>query len=98
MRETWSLRLGATVTTAGVEFRVWAPRLHSVQLLIREEPRRMIQMTAEGNGEFAAVVKHLRAGVDYLFVTEQGRELPDPVSRWQPHGVHGASRVVDPVA
>jgi maltooligosyltrehalose trehalohydrolase len=26
------------------------------------------------------------------------KELPDPVSRWQPEGVHGPSRVVDPAA
>ena len=38
----------------------------------------------------------LGAGADYRFVLEDGRELPDPVSRWQPTGVHGPSRVVDP--
>ncbi len=27
-----------------------------------------------------------------------GRKRPDPVSRWQPQGVHGPSRVVDPAA
>src|SRR5215467_6150428 len=98
MTEAWSLRFGATVTTAGVEFRVWAPNLRSVQVLIREEPPRIVPLAAENNGEFAVVVENLRAGVDYVFVTGQGRELPDPVSRWQPHGVHGASRVVDAAA
>jgi len=95
MAAQWALRYGATVTTGGVEFRVWAPRLRSLQVLIREEAPRIVPLVAEGNGDFAAVVEHLHAGVDYLFVTDEGRELPDPVSRWQPHGVHGASRVVD---
>jgi maltooligosyltrehalose trehalohydrolase len=35
------------------------------------------------------------AGTKYLFRLPDGRELPDPASRFQPVGVHGASAVVD---
>ncbi len=38
----------------------------------------------------------LPAGTDYRFSLEGGEPLPDPRSRWQPAGVHGASRVLDP--
>jgi maltooligosyltrehalose trehalohydrolase len=54
-----------------------------------------------GDGErhfFAATIPNVGAGADYVIVTDDQRALPDPVSRWQPHGVHGASRVVDPNA
>jgi maltooligosyltrehalose trehalohydrolase len=34
-------------------------------------------------------------GADYGFRLDGGEPLPDPRSRWQPHGVHGLSRVVD---
>jgi maltooligosyltrehalose trehalohydrolase len=54
-------------------------------------------MTRAGE-EFHVVVPRLEAGADYAFVTEDDRQYPDPVSRCQPHGVHGASRVVDPNA
>src|SRR5687767_5168925 len=37
-------------------------------------------------------------GTDYAYVLDGGEPLPDPRSRWQPHGVHGHSRVVDPDA
>ena len=37
------------------------------------------------------------AGDDYVFVLD-GDELPDPCSRWQPAGLRGPSRVVDPRA
>ena len=35
------------------------------------------------------------AGADYFYVVG-GNERPDPVSRFQPAGVHGPSRVVEP--
>ena len=51
---------------------------------------------AEG-GIFEGVVDHARAGDDYAYVLNgSDRELPDPVSRFQPAGVHGPSRIVDP--
>src|SRR6516162_10776 len=94
----WSLRFGARVEPSGVEFRIWAPRLRGVQLAILEEPSRIISMLPEECGEFAVFAAGVCAGADYAFLTEQGRRLPDPVSRWQPQGVHGSSRVVDPAA
>ena len=35
-------------------------------------------------------------GTDYAFSVDGGPPRPDPRSAWQPHGVHGASRVYDP--
>ena len=92
----WSLRFGAGAQPSGVHFRVWAPRLRSLEVLILEEPSRVITMHPEEGGEFAGFAEGLRAGADYMFFTGQGRRLPDPVSRWQPQGVHGPTRVVDP--
>jgi maltooligosyltrehalose trehalohydrolase len=94
----WSLRFGARVEAGGVQFRVWAPRLPSVQVAILEDPSRIIAMHPEDDGEFAVFAEGLRPGADYAFVTEQRGRLPDPVSRWQPRGVHGPSRVVAPAA
>jgi maltooligosyltrehalose trehalohydrolase len=47
-------------------------------------------------GEFTVVVPDVPNEADYVFMLDDGRELPDPASRWLPHGVHGASRIVDP--
>jgi maltooligosyltrehalose trehalohydrolase len=46
-------------------------------------------------GVFEARVPGVGAGADYFYVVGGG-ERPDPVSRSQPAGVHGASRVVAP--
>ncbi len=37
-------------------------------------------------------------GDDYRFVLDGGDAWPDPCSRWQPEGVRGPSRVLDPAA
>jgi maltooligosyltrehalose trehalohydrolase len=55
-------------------------------------------MQPENDGEFTAFAEGVRAGADYLYRVDGERGLPDPVSRWQPAGVHGPSRVVDPGA
>lgn len=49
-------------------------------------------------GVFEGTVAGVIAGTDYAFSLDRGPPRPDPVSRWQPEGVHGPSRVVDPGA
>lgn len=76
-------------------FRVWAPVAEQVDVVLPglhvERP-----MRAAGSGWWAAEVPEAGATVDYAFRLDGGEPLPDPRSRWQPHGVHGASRVFDP--
>jgi maltooligosyltrehalose trehalohydrolase len=89
------LSLGARVVPGGVRFRVWAPRARELAVAIRGERFPL----ARGDGDvFEGVVPGAGAGLDYTYVIDGALERPDPASRWQPHGVHGASRVVDPEA
>jgi maltooligosyltrehalose trehalohydrolase len=94
----WSLRFGAGVEPSGVRFRAWAPRQPRLRFVILENPSRILAMHAEDDGEYATFGEGLRAGADYMILVDDGRRRPDPVSRWQPGGVHGPSRVVDPDA
>jgi len=92
----WRLQFGATVESSGVLFRLWAPYLRSVQVRLEGDSERVIEMRPEGDGEFTAFAPGVRPNADYTFLVDGGRSHPDPVSRWQPHGVHGPSRVVEP--
>jgi maltooligosyltrehalose trehalohydrolase len=85
-----------------VRFSVWAPNAHRVAV-------RILDGEAAGEHElervtptlYEGIVAGTAAGTSYKYILfGQGgrRELPDPVSRWQPDGVHGSSRVVDPAA
>ncbi|HEY2732724.1 MAG TPA: malto-oligosyltrehalose trehalohydrolase, partial [Polyangiales bacterium] len=89
-------RFGAHVLSEnrGTEFRVWAPRARSLQLeLIARGDR--VEMAGH-DGVFSCEVKDASAGTDYRYVIDGDLTRPDPRSRHQPDGVHGASRVIDP--
>jgi len=53
---------------------------------------------ADGSGYFDAIVDDVdvTAGIRYQFLLDNSRQRPDPASRYQPDGVHGASQVFDP--
>jgi maltooligosyltrehalose trehalohydrolase len=51
-------------------------------------------MRAAGRGSWELDAE-AAPGADYGFRLDGADPLPDPRSRWQPHGVHGLSRVVD---
>ena len=98
----WKLQFGASVRDGGTaEFRVWAPNLASLAIRILGDSPRTIPMTRSSkseDSEFVATADHVSEGTDYFYVLADGRERPDPVSRWQPGGVHGPSRIVDPAS
>ena len=74
------------------ELRVWAPLPSSVEVEVAGTRHRM---TRDDAGWWSAHVDSARPGTDYAFVLDGGQPRPDPRSAWQPHGVHGASRLVD---
>jgi maltooligosyltrehalose trehalohydrolase len=73
-------------------FRVWAPRAKSLELRIGGRDIAMGDPDCLG---FYAVEADAEHGDDYFYVVD-GKELPDPWSRWQPEGLRGPSRVFDP--
>jgi maltooligosyltrehalose trehalohydrolase len=89
-----SVHLGATVREDGVLFRVWAPHCRTLEVVI--EGRRPLAMSPLGDGLFEAIVPGLPPGMRYQYRLDGERYRPDPVSRFQPEGVHGPSMVVDP--
>src|SRR5579862_1133119 len=98
----WHLKFGANLRGDGTaEFRVWAPNLTNLSVRIFGENPRTIPMTRSAdseNAEFMETVPQASEGTDYFYVLDDERERPDPVSRWQPHGVHAPSRIVNPAS
>jgi maltooligosyltrehalose trehalohydrolase len=80
-------------------FRVWAPDAERVDLVAGDERRPMRPDGDNGgpsdDGWWALDAPGLGGGTDYAFSLDGGPARPDPRSRWQPHGVHGPSRVPD---
>ena len=82
--------------------RVWAPRVDSLAVRVAGRPDVPLVATngvsAGGlvaGGVFSGEVD-AAPGDDYELVLPGGRTLPDPLSRWQPYGLRGPSRVLDP--
>lgn len=83
-------------------FSVWAPDARTVAVQFHSpdggatgDP---VALTRSDAGWWTVDVADAGAGTDYTFVIDDGPGLPDPRSAWQPHGVHGPSRVFDPGA
>ena len=87
--------LGARLGADGrCSFRVWAPFADTVELELESvgsSSRHALQR--ESRGYHALTVTDVAEGTRYRFRVD-GTSLPDPASRWQPDGVHGASAVL----
>jgi maltooligosyltrehalose trehalohydrolase len=55
-----------------------------------------IDLEPRATGIFEQTVPEAAPGTDYFYRLDGRREVPDPVSRYQPAGVHGPSQVIDP--
>lgn len=89
---------GATMTgPQSVSFRVWAPGSNDVSVkIVSAGATAEIPLNKDPMGYFEGVAKGVRPGDLYFYVLDHDHRYPDPASRFQPNGVHGASQVVDP--
>ena len=93
-----STRHGAELQEDGASFRVWAPDVRQVELVLESEAARRIGMQREDDGFHVARVARVGAGARYRFLLDDRGPFPDPASRFQPEGPHGPSALVDPGA
>jgi len=84
---------GAYLCDDGVEFCVHATRAQRVDVVLDGARFPLDRIDA---ATFAAHVPGIGAGTRYRYSLDGGEALPDPWSRWQPDGPHGASCVLDP--
>ncbi len=88
------LRLGALAQAdGGCRFLVWAPRAERLEVYLPERDR-AFAMRPGPDGYFSLELPDLPPGTRYFYQFPDGRRRPDPASRRQPEGVHGASQVI----
>ena len=97
-RPAWRPRFGAYPETSGITFRVWAPWRKQVELVVApgSPSARHLPLTSSGDGIFSGWFDEVTSGDLYAYVLDGEGPFPDPVSRFQPQGVHGPSAIVDP--
>jgi maltooligosyltrehalose trehalohydrolase len=86
--------LGASILPNSVTFRVWAPRCRSVDVEV--DGRAIEPLLPAAGGMFEATLEGISEGARYRYRLDGVRYRPDPVSRFQPEGVHGPSVAIDP--
>jgi len=90
--------LGAQVNGNQTEFRIWAPfaeRL-TLRLLRRNGNRDDFPMQRSENGDFRLNANASPGDKYFYLINDDPLQLPDPVSRFLPDGVHGPTAIVDP--
>ncbi len=88
--------IGAEVSPEGAHFRVWAPGRERLAVLL--EGKAAAQMEKDQDGYWSCFAEGAKAGDRYRLQLDGGESYPDPASRFQPDGPHGASEIVDPAA
>ena len=91
-------RLGATVDDDRTRFELWSPDAASVDVQLVDGRVVALHRAVDAVGAddtWTVTVEGVTHGDRYRFRRDGGEWLPDPASRWQPDGVHGASAVVD---
>ena len=74
------------------EIRVWGPKPRKVELQLDAQ---RLEMHPDQHGWWRIEHDAIQPGADYSFFLDDAGPFPDPRSQFQPHGVHGPSRVVD---
>ena len=88
--------LGSTrLDPSAVEFLVWAPRAKRVEVRLVSARDKYISLRSEEFGYFHGIADVRGKECRYLYRLNGETERPDPASRYQPDGVHGASSLVD---
>jgi len=97
MKPPVSYPLGATLLEDGrCSFLLWAPKASQVDLKIVHPKEQILRMPPLEEGYFGLIIDQVAPGAKYFYRLNETVERPDPASRFQPEGVHGASQVVDP--
>ena len=99
MRRAHAMPFGAAPLPGGVRFRLWAPSAHRVDLILGADATAAgIRMPPAPDGWYELVTDAAAAGSRYRYRIDSGLGVPDPASRCNPDGVHGASEVIDAAA
>lgn len=80
------------------QFNVWAPLVQQIAVKIVAPTQQILPMQPSQQGYWTVTAESVEPGACYFYQIEGKLERPDPASRSQPQGVHGASQVVDPRA
>ncbi|MFZ4536280.1 glycogen debranching protein GlgX [Propionivibrio sp.] len=99
LRRRYFMPFGAQVLEGGrISFRLWAPVAERVFVLLEEAGGGAITlpMACREAGWHELTTDRAKVGDFYRYRIDGVGDVPDPASRYNPHGVHGPSQVLEP--
>lgn len=93
--ERMIMDIGARIHGRRGKFTVWAPLHESVELKITHPRERIVEMQRDEMGYWHVELDDIPSTLHYLYRINHDKAWPDPVSFYQPNGVHHESAVVD---
>jgi maltooligosyltrehalose trehalohydrolase len=87
------VKVGAWARDDGIEFRVWAPAVEHVDVVLTGAASDRHRLAAVDRGYHEGFVAGLGRDIRYRYAIGDAL-LPDPASRAQPDGVHGDSAII----
>ncbi|MGF1579702.1 MAG: malto-oligosyltrehalose trehalohydrolase [Gemmataceae bacterium] len=95
---SWRPEFGAWLEGDKTRFRIWAPGVERLDVVIyaQEDVKEVVPLEASGDGFFTACTDKAALGTRYKYRIDGGEAFPDPASRYQSDGVHGPSIVHAP--
>lgn len=96
--DKWYLNFGANyLDNDTIQFKAWAPKASELSVITEGKEKAQYPMQMLGDGIFEVTLSTPLPSDDYFFRINGDKKMyPDPVSRWQPSGVHGPSRIYNP--
>ena len=84
------------IDSSSVAWKTWAPYAKSVAIEILGLTPQRIPLTPQPLGYWQTVVANVSSGSQYRYILNEETVRPDPVSRFQPEGIHGPSELINP--
>ncbi len=87
---------GAFIQAGKATFCIWAPEKSTIEVLLgADATSQAISLERQENGYFTLTVPSLPVGTLYKYRVDGEGTYPDPCSRFQPDGPHGASMLIE---
>ncbi|MEM7726607.1 MAG: malto-oligosyltrehalose trehalohydrolase [Cyanobacteria bacterium P01_A01_bin.45] len=77
------------------KFSLWAPLAKKVAVRLFSPQERIVPLELTDRGYWHGTIQDVEPGSHYYYQVDDNHKQSDPVSNFQPQGVHGASGVID---
>jgi len=84
--------IGANLDVNKLTFSIYAPYIEKLEISISSLGK--YELEKDDLGYFRGAIDNVREGMEYKLILDEKDTIPDPLSKFQPHGVYGSSAII----